>query len=138
MATLMTSFAVYFSGDSTSGYAFYVWVGLYVFYFPVSRATPRSTSSGRSPTTRRDRHHPGGAPGAFHADVHHFVITAGTLITAATLLTYLRIRVERLMRRLTDAARTDALTGLPNRVALHEALERELARGKPDSGRSAC
>ena len=35
----MTSFAVYFSGDSTSGYAlFYVWVGLYVFYFPVSRA----------------------------------------------------------------------------------------------------
>ncbi len=34
----MTSVAVYFSGDSTSGYAlFYVWVGLYVFYFPVTR-----------------------------------------------------------------------------------------------------
>ena len=66
------------------------------------------------------------------------MITAGTLITAATLLTYLRIRVERLMRRLTDAARTDALTGLPNRVALHEALERELERADPRSARPAC
>ena len=34
--------------------------------------------------------------------------------------------------RLTDAARTDPLTGLPNRVALHEALERELERAKPE------
>ena len=60
------------------------------------------------------------------------MITAGTLITAATLLTYLRSRVERLLSRLTDAARTDALTGLPNRVALHEALEREIERAKPE------
>src|SRR5262245_5660835 len=37
LATVMTSVAVHFSGDATSGYAlFYVWVGLYVFYFPIS------------------------------------------------------------------------------------------------------
>src|SRR3954452_9652500 len=37
LPTVMTSVAVHFSGDSTSGYAlFYVWVGLYVFYFPIS------------------------------------------------------------------------------------------------------
>jgi diguanylate cyclase (GGDEF)-like protein/putative nucleotidyltransferase with HDIG domain len=134
LATVMTSFAVYFSGDSTSGYAlFYVWVGLYVFYFPVSRADAAINVlwafANYAIVIALTPAAPGGA---FHTDVHHFVITAGTLITAATLLTYLRIRVERLMRRLTDAARTDALTGLPNRVALHEALERELERGKPE------
>jgi diguanylate cyclase (GGDEF)-like protein/putative nucleotidyltransferase with HDIG domain len=75
---------------------------------------------------------PASPGGGVHTDVSHFVITAGTLITAATLLTYLRGRVERLLSRLTDAARTDALTGLPNRVALHEALERELDRARPE------
>jgi diguanylate cyclase (GGDEF)-like protein/putative nucleotidyltransferase with HDIG domain len=134
LATLMTSFAVYYSGDSTSGYAlFYVWVGLYVFYFPVSRADAAINvlwafvNYGVVIALT-----PAAPPGSIHTDVHHFVITAGTLITAATLLTYLRIRVERLMRRLTDAARTDVLTGLPNRVALGQALKRELERAKPE------
>ena len=72
-------------------------------------------------------------PGGSHVVVHHFVITVGTLVTAATLLTYLRGRVEKLLSRLTDAARTDPLTGLPNRVALHEVLENELERAKPES-----
>lgn len=134
LATLLTSFAVYFSGDSTSGYAlFYVWVGLYVFYFPITRADAALNVlwafanygvviaiTPSSPTP------------ADNAVLHHFVITAGTLITAASLLTYLRTRVERLMHRLTDAARTDPLTGLPNRVALHETLERELERAEPE------
>ena len=134
LATVMTSFAVYFSGDSTSGYAlFYVWVGLYVFYFPVTRADAAlnvlwaflNYAVVISIT-------PAAPAGAFHTDVHHFVLTAGTLITAATLLTYLRSRVEKLLGRLTDAARTDPLTGLPNRTALHEALERELERAQPE------
>ena len=132
-ATLMTSFAVYFSGDATSGYAlFYVWVGLYVFYFPISHrdaainvlwallnyavivAITPTDPAGTGPTV-----------------VHHLVITVGTLVTAATLLSYLRGRVERLLSRLTDAARTDPLTGLPNRVGLHEALASELDRAAP-------
>ena len=114
LATVLTSFAVYFSGDSTSGYAlFYVWVGLYVFYFPITRArgraqrslgvapnygsiiaiTPTGGRRGRGrrrPPLRDHRRHP---------------------VTAASLLTYLRGRMERLMSRLTDAARTDPLTG---------------------------
>ena len=134
LATVMTSFAVYFSGDSTSGYAlFYVWVGLYVFYFPITRADASLNvlwafaNYGVVIALT-----PAAPPGAIHTDIHHFVLTAGTLITAATLLSYLRIRVERLLSRLTDAARTDALTGMPNRVALHEALEREHARAEPE------
>jgi diguanylate cyclase (GGDEF)-like protein/putative nucleotidyltransferase with HDIG domain len=135
LATAMTTVAVIFSGDATSGYSLlYLWVGLYVFYFPLSgkdaalnvlwAAANYAFAIWVTP--------PLPAGGVDDVSVHHFVITAGTLITAATLLTYLRSRVERLLSRLTDAARTDALTGLPNRVALHEALERELERAKPE------
>ncbi len=134
LATVMTSFAVYFSGDATSGYAlFYVWVGLYVFYFPISRRDAAlnvlwallnyAVVIAITPID---------PPGGEHVVVHHIVITVGTLVTAATLLTYLRGRVERLLGRLTDAARTDPLTGMPNRVALHEVLDSEIDRARPE------
>src|SRR4029079_17960569 len=79
--------------------------------------------------------HPG--VGATDTGYNHFVIAAGTLITAGILLTYLRGRVERLIARLTDAASTDPLTGLPNRAGFHQALQTELERvrssGRPTS-----
>lgn len=134
LATVLTTAAVISSGSSISGYALmYLWVGLYVFYFPLSRvdAAINVLWAGLNygfailvtpiPT------------GGEHTAISHFVITTGTLITAATLLTYLRSRVERLLGRLTDAARTDPLTGLPNRVALHEAVEREIERAAPEN-----
>ncbi|MGH2955986.1 MAG: bifunctional diguanylate cyclase/phosphohydrolase [Solirubrobacterales bacterium] len=135
LATAMTTAAVLFSGDATSGYSLlYVWVGLYVFYFPLTRfdaALNVLWAAGNYAFAILVL--PSVSPGAPDSAISHFVITAGTLITAATLLTYLRSRVERLLSRLTDAARTDALTGLPNRVALHEALEREIVRAEPES-----
>jgi diguanylate cyclase (GGDEF)-like protein/putative nucleotidyltransferase with HDIG domain len=134
LATVMTSFAVHFSGDATSGYAlFYVWVGLYVFYFPITNKDAAINVAWALLNyavviliTPID------PPGGSHVVVHHLVITVGTLVTAATLLTYLRGRVEKLLSRLTDAARTDPLTGMPNRVALHEVLGSELERAKPE------
>jgi diguanylate cyclase (GGDEF)-like protein/putative nucleotidyltransferase with HDIG domain len=136
LATAMTTLAVIFSGDATSGYSLlYLWVGLYVFYFPLSGkdAALNVLWAAANYAFAIMVTPPLPAGGVEDVSVHHFVITAGTLITAATLLTYLRSRVERLLSRLTDAARTDALTGLPNRVALHEALERELERAEPES-----
>jgi diguanylate cyclase (GGDEF)-like protein/putative nucleotidyltransferase with HDIG domain len=135
LATVMTSVAVHFSGDATSGYVlFYVWVGLYVFYFPITKKDAALNVAWTLlnyavviAITPID------PPGGTNTVVHHLVITVGTLVTAATLLTYLRGRVERLLGRLTDAARTDPLTGLPNRVALHEVLDREIDRAKPES-----
>src|SRR3954447_2664839 len=133
LATVMTSAAVHFSGDATSGYAlFYVWVGLYVFYFPITNKDAAINVAWALlnygvviAITPID------PPGGANVVVHHIVITVGTLVTAATLLTYLRGRVEKLLGRLTDAARTDPLTGMPNRVALHEVLESELDRAQP-------
>jgi diguanylate cyclase (GGDEF)-like protein/putative nucleotidyltransferase with HDIG domain len=135
LATVMTSVALYFSGDSTSGYAlFYVWVGLYAFYFPVHRGDAALNVLWAAVNyAAMIAIIPAAPDGGSHVVLHHFVITAGTLVLAGTLLTYLRARVERLLGRLTDAARTDPLTGLPNRVALQEALERELERSKPES-----
>lgn len=134
LATVMTTAAVYFSGDATSGYSLlYLWVGLYVFYFPLSKLDAAANvlwAAGNYAIAIAIT--PTAPAGAENATINHFVLTLGTLITAATLLTYLRERVERLLSRLTDAARTDALTGLPNRVALHEILERELARARPE------
>jgi diguanylate cyclase (GGDEF)-like protein/putative nucleotidyltransferase with HDIG domain len=135
LATVMTTIAVIFSGDPTSGYSLmYLWVGLYVFYFPLSRIDAVLnvlwTALNYAFAILVIPAVPAGAP---DSNVSHFVITAGTLITAATLLTYLRARVERLLSRLTDAARTDALTGLPNRVALQEAVEREFERAEPEA-----
>ena len=51
------------------------------------------------------------------------------MVAGAPLL-YLRGRVERLMGRLSDAARTDLLTYLPNSKALHEMLTTELERAR--------
>jgi diguanylate cyclase (GGDEF)-like protein/putative nucleotidyltransferase with HDIG domain len=138
IATVLTTFAVYFSGDSTSGFVmYYLWVGLYAFYFPRSRAEAAfyvlfaaanyALAIALTPA-------PGPSAGE-NADVSFFVIAAGTLVTAGVLLTYLRGRMEKLVGRLTDAARTDPLTGLPNRLGLRRVLESELERARPE-GRS--
>jgi diguanylate cyclase (GGDEF)-like protein/putative nucleotidyltransferase with HDIG domain len=135
IATALTTAAVILSGDSTSGYAlFYLWIGLYAFYFPRSRleAAAHVAFAALSYAFAIAVTPDPGPTAAVHADVTFFVITAGTLISSGVLLTYLRGRVERLIGRLVDASRTDPLTGLPNRVALHEILATEIERAAPD------
>ena len=132
LATVLTTAAVISSGNSISGYALmYLWVGLYVFYFPLSRVDAALNVVWAGLNYAFAILVTPIPAGGEHTAISHFVITTGTLITAATLLTYLRSRVERLLGRLTDAARTDPLTGLPNRVALHEAVDREIERAAP-------
>jgi diguanylate cyclase (GGDEF)-like protein/putative nucleotidyltransferase with HDIG domain len=134
LAAVLTTFAVYFSSDSSSGYAiFYLWIGFYVFYYPVSRweAAGYLAFAGLCYAVAIAIT-PAPPPDAAHTDVAFFSIVAGTLATAGLLLTYLRQRVERLMTRLVEASRTDPLTALPNRMGLQQALEKEVERARSD------
>jgi diguanylate cyclase (GGDEF)-like protein/putative nucleotidyltransferase with HDIG domain len=56
--------------------------------------------------------------------------TVTTLAVAGILVQALRNRVGELVHRLTDAARTDALTGLQNRRAFEETMKAEVERAK--------
>lgn len=58
----------------------------------------------------------------------HTIATAGTLVGSGVLVAALKRRIEDLLAALVATARTDELTGLPNRRAFNEGLERELAR----------
>ncbi|MGZ5332620.1 MAG: bifunctional diguanylate cyclase/phosphohydrolase [Solirubrobacterales bacterium] len=129
-ATLLTTAAVISSGYSTSAFVmFYLWVGLYAFYFPTSkREAALHVLFAAANYTFAIAVMPSAQPVGDNSVYSFFVIAAGTLVTAGILLTYLRGRVERLLGRLTDAARTDPLTGLPNRAGLLQAVEVELER----------
>ena len=130
-AIAMTTLAIWFTGDATSAYAlFYLWPSMYAFYF-LSRTEVALTIAfavanyavaliavGSSATN----------PAA--DEVHHLVVLTGTLVVAGWLLLYLRGSVERLMGRLSDAARLDLLTDLPNTRALHDTLQTELERAR--------
>jgi diguanylate cyclase (GGDEF)-like protein/putative nucleotidyltransferase with HDIG domain len=133
-AAILTTLAVYFSHDSSSGYAiFYLWIGFYVFYYPVSKweAAGYLAFAGLCYAVAIAIT-PAPPPDAAHTNVAFFSIVAGTLATAGLLLTYLRQRVERLMSRLVEASRTDPLTALPNRMGLQQALEKEVERARFD------
>ncbi len=57
-----------------------------------------------------------------------WLLLMGTVVAAAALVGLLRARMDRLVERLSDASRTDPLTGLLNRRGFEELLEVELSR----------
>jgi diguanylate cyclase (GGDEF)-like protein len=131
-ATVLTTLAIVFAGDATSAYAMlYLWVGLYAFYFAsrqlaaihVAFAVVSYTAVILLIGAPSGEAAPGG-------ELHYLAVASGTLVVAGALLLYLRGRVERLMAKLTDAARTDLLTGLHNARGINELLETELERAK--------
>jgi diguanylate cyclase (GGDEF)-like protein len=59
-----------------------------------------------------------------------WLITIGMVAAAAVIVRALKLQNEELLARLGKAARTDALTGLFNRLAFDERLKSELARSR--------
>jgi diguanylate cyclase (GGDEF)-like protein/putative nucleotidyltransferase with HDIG domain len=134
-AVVLTSGAVISSGSSTSGYElFYVWVALITFYFLSRRETLIQIGWAilNYAVVIAILGPPAMIPGPGE-EVHRFVLIAGTLIAAAVPLLYLRGRFDDLLKRLSDAARTDLLTGLRNVRGLHEVLSAELERARLSS-----
>jgi diguanylate cyclase (GGDEF)-like protein len=123
--TLVITAAVYFDGHGPSAAALlYVWLGMLAFYFlsrwqgalllllmGVAYAGVLTTVPTVQPFQR-------------------WLMTVGVAAMGGMLVSYVRDRVRELVDRLTDAARTDPLTGLLNRRAFEERAARELARAQ--------
>jgi diguanylate cyclase (GGDEF)-like protein len=134
--------AAYYSGDPTGFYAlFYVWIGLYaVFFFSRQAALAYLVGIGLAYAWL-----------LAHFDISsglaRWITVIGTVGLGAILIDSLVKRVrriardyaalaaerEQLMTTLAEVARTDELTGLANRRAWDEGLERELQRARRDS-----
>jgi diguanylate cyclase (GGDEF)-like protein/putative nucleotidyltransferase with HDIG domain len=133
--TVLISGALYFSHASTSAYMlFYLWIGIYAFYF-LSRYHAAALGAfavlNYGAVILFLRLTGAGMGGEIaNGDVHDFVLLAGTLAIAGVFIVTLRDRVGGLIERLTDAASTDALTGLLNRRGFHHITETELERSR--------
>src|SRR5919199_542610 len=127
LGTALVGWSIYASGDTTSPYAgFYFWIAIYSFYFLDRRramlqmafvAIAYSTvllSSGEAQTT----------------PVIHWAFVSATLVVAGAFIGVQREHVDRLIARLSSAARTDSLTGLLNRRGFEELFETELERAR--------
>ena len=126
LGSLLISAAVYFDGHTSSVYSFYyVWVGVEAFYF--LRPKLAALQLGLA-----------GAGYAWALSMVHsdglirqrWMLTLGTALVAGLLVAYQRSRIERLIHTLTDATRTDPLTGLVNLRGFTETLELELERAR--------
>jgi diguanylate cyclase (GGDEF)-like protein len=129
--TALISFVIHASGDPTSAYTMlYVWVGLYAFYFfRLSQAFLQVALVGIGYGVVLHYEEAVAVPAA------RWMITVGTVIAAGILIAFLKTRVEMLMERLRDTARTDPLTGLLNRRGFDECFTYELERTRRGSGR---
>jgi diguanylate cyclase (GGDEF)-like protein len=116
----------YFSADSPSPLIFfYLWIFLYSAYFFEDRVTLlqviyAAVSCGALlialPPT--------------NGVAVWWLVSMGTLVVGAILIRSMRGRVESLIERLYDTARTDPLTDLPNRRGFRELLDLELERAR--------
>jgi diguanylate cyclase (GGDEF)-like protein len=121
---LLVGVIVSTTGDRATPYAFlYLWLSVHSFYFlPWRRAAPQvafiAADYGLSLLAM---------PGPVFP-LMRWAVTVLTTALICTLVALLRARVDALVARLADVARTDPLTGLRNRRAYDEILETELAR----------
>jgi diguanylate cyclase (GGDEF)-like protein/putative nucleotidyltransferase with HDIG domain len=135
--TLLISFGTYFTGQmggtlASDNELLYIWVVLFSAYFlPRRQVLVQITMIAIAYEIVLAEL---GADATFAT---RWLETVGTLVVVAVLVHVLRSRVSELVARLSDAARTDPLTGLFNRRCFEELLETELERtlrnGQPAS-----
>jgi diguanylate cyclase (GGDEF)-like protein/putative nucleotidyltransferase with HDIG domain len=124
-STLITGVA-YFSGESPSPLVFfYLWVFLYAAYFLSRReAVLEIVYVGLAYGALLLSRPPASGVPAW------WLVGMGTLLVAAIVIIAMRVRVELLISRLYDAARTDPLTTLSNRRGFRELLDLDLERAR--------
>lgn len=139
--TLLVSGMIFYSGKSASPYSFfYVWAALYALYFfTAAEATRQVLVMGFCYAAVLVAHHMtgdnlGGLIVAVEDSASQWTIVFGTLVVATALFGLLKDRLDGLINRLTDAVRTDPLTGLLNRRGFEEAFEIEMERARRTEG----
>ncbi len=112
-----------------SGEMFYIWLGLYAAYFFSTRqaAAQLAFMAGAYLTVLV-------ATTPLNSVAAGWLTLVGILFPAAGVLRLVRDGVRQLVNRLSEAALTDTLTGLRNRLALDRELHTEVERTE-DSGR---
>src|SRR3954466_11120236 len=120
---VLISLGVYFTQSTGSVYALlYVWVGFQAAYFlPRHHAVAHVSATGVTYAIAL-----ASVPGADRGQ--RWLLMVGVTGVIALMVALLRERVDRLIARLADAARTDALTGLLNRRGFQELMEVETER----------
>lgn len=143
--TLVVTRAVYYGGDPGFYSLWYLWVGLYAFFFfgwrwALAHMALVGAAYGWALTEI-----PESSP------LSRWVMTVGTIAIAGGLIAWQSERIRQraaeadarsvalgdLAARLERVARTDDLTGLANRRAWDEHLSRELARARREGARLA-
>jgi diguanylate cyclase (GGDEF)-like protein/putative nucleotidyltransferase with HDIG domain len=124
-STLITGVA-YLSAESPSPLVFfYLWVFLYsAYFFTTTEMAVQILYVGLAYGALLIARPPASGIPAW------WLVGMGTLLVAAVLIRSMRDRVELLIARLYDAARTDPLTRLSNRRGFREMLDLELARAR--------
>jgi len=125
--TAMVSIGLYFSGDPRNdNEMFYLLVSIYVcYFFSLRQAALQLVVVGSAYATVLAV-----VDGAGRAAPARWLVAMGTVIVAGITVRLLKQRVQRLVDRLADAARSDALTGLLNRRGFGEAFDIELERAR--------
>src|SRR3954447_10013852 len=130
LGTTLISLSVFFTGEQRGAHAtdmemLYFWVAIYAAYFLDKRQA--ASQIGWAAVLYWVVLALAAKPDVFAI---RWAQTVGTLAVAGILVQALRNRVEELVHRLTDAARTDPLTGLRNRRAFEETMKAEVERAK--------
>src|SRR3954468_19542043 len=121
--SLLISFGIYFTQSTASVYALlYVWVAFQAaYFFPPRDVVGHVVAAGLTYALALSA-----VPGSDRAQ--RWLLLFGVVVVIVLMVAVLRERVNRLIERLADAARTDARTGLLNRRGFQELMEVETER----------
>jgi diguanylate cyclase (GGDEF)-like protein len=125
-ATAIATLAIHSWGDQTPyGPLPYLWVTIYAFYFfSLPAALVHMAILGAMFGVEL------GMRDLDYAPVSEWIATMLTLSTAGVVIALIRDRLIGLIENLTDAARTDPLTGLLNRRGFEEVFDIEIERAR--------
>ncbi len=139
MGILQVTAGVYFTHDPTTAFSlFYLWPCFYAFYFlPRIDAVVDVAFLGvcYGAVMLLMSASDGGVEASSGTLTFQFVVTFGSLAVAGFMIHALRTRVNRLWGSLSDAARTDLLTGFVNGHGINEILTNEIERARINAHR---